>query len=108
MDRMARDVDTVTAVAVLRRSPIMMSRFPSLPLTKRAVVVAALAAIGTVAWAGCGSGEENRYYCDSAGCYECDAYGCSGVTPPTKKACTGATSCDPGSVCTAAGCTATT
>lgn len=85
----------------------MMSRFPSLPLTKRAVVVAALAAIGTVAWAGCGSGDDGRYYCDSAGCYDCDAYGCSNVTPPTKKACTGAASCDPGSVCTAAGCTAT-
>jgi hypothetical protein len=90
----------------------MMSRFPTLPgldalITKRAAVVAVLAAIGAVAWAGCGSGDEGRYYCDSAACYECDAYGCSTVAPPAKTACTGVSSCEPGSVCTASGCTTT-
>ena len=87
----------------------MMSRFPSLDalITKRAAVVAVLAAIGTVAWAGCGSGDEGRYYCDAVSCYQCDGYGCSTVAPPVHKACTGATSCDPGSVCTASGCTVT-
>jgi len=75
--------------------------------TKRAAVVGALAALGALAWSGCGSGDENRYYCDSAGCYECDAYGCSSVAPPTKSACTGSSSCPPGSVCTASGCTTT-
>jgi len=69
--------------------------------------IAVMATLGTVAWAGCGSGDETRYYCDSAGCYDCDAYGCSSVAPPAKKACTGASSCPAGSVCTAAGCTTT-
>jgi hypothetical protein len=91
----------------------MMSRFafpPSLAAflgSKRAAVVGVLAAMGTVAWAGCGSGDETRYYCDSTGCYDCDAYGCSSVAPPTHQPCTGATSCDPGAVCTATGCTKT-
>ena len=97
----------------------MMSRFPSLDsalvqrmgvrvtATKRAAVVAVLAAIGTVAWAGCGSSNDDRYYCDNAGCYQCDAYCCSTVTPPAKQACTGAASCAAGSVCTATGCTTT-
>jgi len=84
----------------------MMSRFASLArlsdrvLTKRAAVAAVLAAIG-------GSGDEARYYCDSNGCFDCDAYGCASVTPPAHKACTGAASCSPGSVCTASGCTQT-
>ena len=99
----------------------MMSRFPSLDsvpgkrmgvrrgvnATKRAAVVAVLAAIGAVAWAGCGSSNDDRYYCDNAGCYQCDAYGCSTVAPPSKAACTGASSCAAGSVCTATGCTTT-
>ena len=94
----------------------MMSRSPSLSdlgsllMTKqgrtRAVVIV-LAAIGAVAWAGCGSSNDDRYYCDSAGCYQCDAYGCSSVAAPTHQACTGAASCPPGSVCTASGCTTT-
>src|SRR6478672_10339049 len=74
-------------------------------ITKRAAVVAVLTAVGTVAWAGCGSGTEDRYYCDGAGCYQCDAYGCSSVAPPPHAACTGASSCPAGSVCTASGCT---
>jgi len=99
----------------------MMSRFPSLDsvpgkrmgvrrginATKRAAVGAVLAAIGAVAWAGCGSSNDDRYYCDNAGCYQCDAYGCSTVAPPSKAACTGASSCAAGSVCTATGCTST-
>ncbi len=97
----------------------MMSRLASLAgsmlapvsrasnVSKRSAVVAALAAFGTVAWAGCGSGAETRYYCDSTGCFDCDAYGCSSVTPPAHQACTGAASCGPGSVCTASGCTQT-
>lgn len=28
-----------------------------------------VAAIGVVAWSGCGTGSEARYYCDGAGCY---------------------------------------
>ena len=92
----------------------MMSRFASLASSmmarigsKRAVVVGVLTALGTVAWAGCGSGDETRYYCDSTGCFDCDAYGCSSVAPPPHQACTGAASCGPGSVCTASGCTQT-
>ena len=95
----------------------MMSRFASLAArtsdrvktsaSKRAAVVGILAAIGTVAWAGCGSGDEGRYYCDNSGCFTCDAYGCATVTPPAHKACTGSNSCGPGSVCTASGCTQT-
>lgn len=94
----------------------MMSRFASagpVVTTKkasrvtRASMLALLAALGTVVWAGCGSGGETRYYCDSSGCYDCDAYGCSSVAPPAKKACTGASTCPAGSVCTGAGCTTT-
>lgn len=94
----------------------MMSRFPTLARvgallsTKRArtrTTVVVLAAMGTVAWAGCSSGDEGRYYCDDSSCYQCDAYGCSTVAPPAKTACTGASSCPAGSVCTATGCTAT-
>ena len=90
----------------------MMSRLAALPavrslITKKTAFVFVLAAIGTVAWAGCGSGDEPRYYCDDGGCYDCDAYGCASVTPPAHKACTGASSCAPGSVCTASGCAQT-
>src|SRR4051794_28342379 len=97
----------------------MMSRFVSLaaPLrdrirtssivSKRAAVVGVLAAIGTVAWAGCGSGDETRYYCDNTGCFDCDAYGCSSVAPQPKSACTGSASCAQGSVCTSEGCSQT-
>jgi len=99
----------------------MMSRFPSLDSalvqrmgvrvrashTKKAAVFAVLAAVGALAWAGCGSSNDDRYYCDNAGCYQCDAYGCSNVSPPAKQACTGASSCAAGSVCTATGCTTT-
>jgi hypothetical protein len=91
----------------------MTSRFVSLAATmgsivsKRAAIVGALAVMGTVAWAGCGSGDETRYYCDSTGCFDCDAYGCSSVAPPTHTACTGSASCAPGSVCTSTGCSQT-
>ena len=92
----------------------MTSRFPSLDAPARAtgpakmrnaMVFGVLAAIGAVAWSGCGPGSETRYYCDAAGCFSCDAYGCSEVAPPAKPTCTGNTSCPPGSICTEAGCT---
>ncbi len=91
----------------------MMSRFASLAsmmpsvVSKKAAVVGVLAALGTVAWAGCSSGGDTRYYCDSTGCFDCDAYGCSSVSPPPHPTCTGSISCAAGSVCTANGCTQT-
>ena len=94
----------------------MMSRLASLSASSapaiaskraRMFVVGVIAAIGTVAWAGCGSGDDTRYYCDSTGCFDCDAYGCSSVAPPTHTACTGNASCAPGSVCTGSGCAQT-
>jgi hypothetical protein len=76
------------------------------PAKKRtASVLGGLAALFAVAWSGCGPGSESRYYCDDLGCYDCDAYGCRNVAPPTKQPCTGQTSCPEGSVCTDAGCT---
>lgn len=66
-----------------------------------------LATLGVIAW-GCGPGgpgDEARYYCDGAGCYDCDAYGCSPVTPPVRSACTGTSSCKNGEICTSTGCT---
>lgn len=83
------------------------ARLPRIGARARTSIVGALAALGAIVWAGCGSSDDNRYYCDAAGCYECDAYGCSDVLPPAKSACTGAKSCPPGSVCTASGCTTT-
>ncbi len=73
----------------------------------RVSIMATLAALGVAVWAGCGSGESTRYYCDSAACYECDAYGCAAVPSPTKSACTGTRSCSAGSACTDKGCTPT-
>ena len=71
----------------------MMSRFPS-PKKKAAVfaVLTAIGAVGALGSPGCGSSNDDRYYCDNAGCYQCDAYGCSSVEPPAKQACTGASS----------------
>ncbi len=80
-------------------------RVASLSRAARTTVLGVLGAAVTVAWAGCGSEAGARYYCDSTGCFDCDAYGCSSVAPPAHKNCTGTTSCDPGSVCTATGCT---
>ncbi len=79
--------------------PRFGSRFPS--------SIAALAVLGAVVWGGCGGSDDNRYYCDGDGCFQCDGYGCSEVAPPAKTACSGASSCAPGSVCTAIGCTTT-
>jgi hypothetical protein len=70
----------------------------------RAAVLGVLAAVGLVAWSGCGPGDESRYYCDADGCYQCDAYGCSGVSTPDHQACTGNASGAPGSQCTTTGC----
>src|SRR6187402_1188729 len=47
---------------VLEESP-MTSRFSS------TLIIGALGALGVVAWSGCGTGSEARYYCDGAGCY---------------------------------------
>lgn len=77
----------------------MTSRF------SKTLVIGVLGTLGVVAWSGCGPGDESRYYCDSAGCFTCDAYGCSPVNPPAHPTCTGNASCKPGSVCTATGCT---
>lgn len=63
-----------------------------------------LATLFAVAWVGCGPGSDNRYYCDSTGCFECDAYGCTTVHAPERKPCTGGGSCETGSLCTASGC----
>lgn len=87
-------------------APVSRLSFASGLFTKKAAIIGALSAVGAVVWSGCGS-DDNRYYCDGAGCYECDAYGCTAVTPPSKTPCTGSKSCPPGSVCTAAGCTTT-
>lgn len=75
-------------------------------------VAAALSAIGAMVWSGCGSNNE-RYYCDDTGCFQCDGYGCGTVTPPPSKSCTGAAGCPAGQVCTDQGlcqatCAATT
>ncbi|MBX3201333.1 MAG: hypothetical protein KF894_24570 [Labilithrix sp.] len=78
----------------------MTSRFSS------ALVIGVLGTLGVVAWSGCGPGDESRYYCDSTGCFTCDAYGCSPVTAPARPTCTGNASCAPGQVCTATGCAA--
>ena len=58
----------------------------------------AVAAIGAIAWNGCGPGT-TRYSCDATGCYECDGYGCTSVTPPKPGACTGSKSCGAGQIC---------
>ena len=70
----------------------------------RMAAVGALGALGALVWVGCGPNPD-RYYCDDTGCFSCDAYGCSNVTPPSKQACTGNASCPAGSVCTSLGCT---
>lgn len=78
----------------------MTSRFT------KTVVMGALAAIGAVAWSGCGPGSDERYYCDNGGCYSCDAYGCSNVRGPAHPSCTSNAQCASG-VCTTTGCTTT-
>ncbi len=72
-------------------------------LSKWSGVVAILLMVTSVLWTGCSPANE-RYYCDDNGCYSCDGYGCSTVTPPASQPCTGNSSCASGSMCTAAGC----
>jgi hypothetical protein len=72
----------------------------------KALVIGVTGALGVIVWSGCGSDHDERYYCDSAGCYECDGYGCAAVRGPAHPTCTGAASCKAGEVCTATGCTA--
>lgn len=102
MDRMARHVDTEGRSPRerprLRRNSPMTSRFSS------ALVMGVLGSLGVVAWSGCGSGSESRYYCDSTGCFTCDAYGCSPVNAAARPTCSGSSGCKAGSVCTATGC----
>lgn len=73
---------------------------------QNALILGLFGALGVIAW-GCGSGYETRYYCDATNCYDCDAYGCAPVATPTYPACTGNSSCAPGTLCTSNGCTAT-
>lgn len=90
---MARGVDT---------EGVMTSRFT------KTVVLGALAAVGALAWSGCGSSGDGRYYCDTGGCYSCDAYGCTQVHAPSKPACKTSATCASGTVCTTNGvCSAT-
>jgi hypothetical protein len=92
------------------------SRTAVRPLTPRARRLAAGAALAGllgfgalfVAFVpGCG-GASPDYYCDSTGCYSCDAFGCSTVTPPaaTKCARAGDLACVAPQVCTDQGCAA--
>src|SRR5258705_8305712 len=82
----------------------MTSRFPS---PASAAFVGVLAALGAIAWAGCGPGPESRYYCDDGGCFQCDAYGCAKVAPPNHPTCKGNANCGANEICTSAGCVAT-
>ncbi|WP_394822412.1 hypothetical protein [Pendulispora albinea] len=52
-----------------------------------------VALIGSVLWAGCS--DEDRYYCDSTGCYQCSGYGCTPA--PTKDGGSGPSPLDGGS-----------
>ena len=70
---------------------------------RRFMAASVLGALGIALWGGC-SDPQDRYYCDDTGCYSCDGYGCSTVTPPASTACTGSASCATGEVCTAGGC----
>ncbi len=73
-------------------------------VSRATAVAAALLGISVLSSTeGCGPGD-TRYYCDNAGCYNCDGYGCRPVTPPSPQACTGDTSCPQGQVCTVTGC----
>ncbi len=72
-----------------------------------AVAGLAMASVLTAAFApGCGGSNAADYYCDATGCYQCDGFGCSTVTPPTPTPCTkaGDTVCTDGTVCTDQGC----
>lgn len=73
-------------------------------LTRAALAVGALGALGVVVSStGCGPGD-NRYYCDANGCYNCDGYGCHPVTPPPNTKCTGTSQCQANQICTDVGC----
>jgi len=63
--------------------------------------------LGVVASAGggCGSGSTD-YHCDSTGCFDCDGYTCTPVTPAAPTPCTlaGDPACKPTETCTDQGC----
>lgn len=71
---------------------------------RRAAAGLMAGALGVVVWGSGCSDPQDRYYCDDTGCYSCDGYGCSSVQPPSATACTGASQCATGEVCTSAGC----
>lgn len=62
---------------------------------RSALVGFALAAVGTLAWAGCDDSTVVRSYCDDLNCYTCDAYGCSTVSPAPGAAPTGSSTTKP-------------
>jgi hypothetical protein len=72
-------------------------------LSRGATVALTSAAIGAMAWSGCGGGSSG-YYCDNTGCYTCDGYGCSAVTPPSTTPCSSDGDCASGTTCTTHGC----
>ena len=55
---------------------------------------------------GCSGCSNERYYCDSEGCYSCDGIGCREVSPPGRDTCVGDYQCEDGESCTADGCIA--
>lgn len=48
----------------------------------KALVFSAVSALGVATAAGCGGSGSSSGYCDTTGCYQCDAYGCSMTTGP--------------------------
>lgn len=53
---------------------------------------------------GCNGCSNERYYCDSEGCYSCDGIGCRDVDAPDPTACVGDYQCADDETCTADGC----
>ena len=71
---------------------------------KRAAVGIVASAFGVILWSSGCSDPADRYYCDDTGCYNCDGYGCSTVSPPSTTSCTGASSCASGETCVGGNC----
>lgn len=53
---------------------------------------------------GCSGCSNERYFCDSTGCYRCDGIGCRDVPPPDRPNCFGTYQCAAEQVCTDVGC----
>lgn len=86
----ARCVDTLRAWVGLPPVPLSTVQGRGCPeatmnfawfsaLSRGATVVLTSAALGALMWSCGGSGSG---YCDDTGCYSCDGYGCSMVSPP--------------------------